>query len=139
MPPHKEGKGWDRDRPRPKSRVCLPITIRHHLATDPKRTSNHPAEKLTSPKSQQFTSGTTRRCDDSPDISKHTVSVISTTTYESTSVLTHVGICFLHGQSKTEGGSSCAVILWRYHGDTSSSSSVSSWCMYACKVKGAVD
>ena len=68
MPPHKEGKGCDRDRPRPKSRVLLPITGHHHLATDPKRTSNHPAEKIISPKSQQFTSGTTRRCDDSPDL-----------------------------------------------------------------------
>ena len=106
------------DRPRPKSKVRRPITSRHHLATDPKRTSNHPAGKLTSPKSQQFTSGTTRKCDDSPDstsIYKHTVSVVSTTTYGSTSVLIHVGICFLHGQSKTEGVCCHSLALsWRH-------------------------
>ena len=82
VPLHKEGKGWDRDRPRPKPRVHLPITGRHHLETDPKKTSNHPAGKITSPKSQQFTSGTTS--DDSPDC---------TFTVSETNVLISINFC----------------------------------------------
>jgi len=127
------------DTPRPKSKVRRPITGRHHLATDPKRTSNHPAGKLTSPKSQQFTSGTTRKCDDSPTLLQSTNILSRSSQQQHTEALLYSftwASVFCMGRVKLKV---CAVILWRYHGDTSSSSSVSSWYMYACKVKGAVD